>query len=62
MGLPDHLICLLRNVYAGQEVTVRTRHEITDWFQIGKRVGQGSILSHVYQTYMQSTSYEKLGG
>ena len=36
MGIPDHLICLLRNLYAGQEATVRTRHETTDWFQIGK--------------------------
>ena len=36
MGIPDHLICLLQNLYAGQEVTVRTRHGITDWFQIGK--------------------------
>ena len=38
MGIPDHLTCLLRNVYAGQEATVRTRHGTTDWFQIGKRV------------------------
>ena len=38
MGIPDHLTCLLRNVYAGQEATVRTRHETTDWFQIGKGV------------------------
>ena len=38
MGIPDHLICLLRNLYAGQEATVRTGHETTDWFQIGKRV------------------------
>ena len=36
MGIPDHLTCLLRNLYAGQEATVRTRHETTDWFQIGK--------------------------
>ena len=45
MGIPDHLTCLLRNLYAGQEATVRTRHETTDWFQIGKGVCQGCILS-----------------
>ena len=45
MGLPDHLICLLRNLYAGQEATVRTGHGTTDWFQIGKEVHQGCILS-----------------
>ena len=45
MGIPDHLICLLRNLYAGQEATVRTGHGSTDWFQIGKRVHQGCILS-----------------
>ena len=45
MGIPDHLTCLLRNLYAGQEATVRTGHGKTDWFQIGKRVGQGCILS-----------------
>ena len=45
MGIPDHLICLLRNLYAGQEATVRTGHGTTDWFQIGKGVRQGSILS-----------------
>ena len=44
-GIPDHLNCFLRNVYAGQETTVRTRHGTTDWFQIGKGVHQGSILS-----------------
>ena len=43
MGIPDHLICLLRNLYAGQEATVRTRHEITDWLQIRKGVSQGYI-------------------
>ena len=42
---PDHLTCLLRNLYAGQEATVRTSHETMDWFQIGKRVHQGYILS-----------------
>ena len=45
MGIPDHLICLLRNLYAGQEAKVRTEHEITDWFQIGKGVCQGCVLS-----------------
>ena len=45
MGIPDHLICLLRNLYAGQEATVRTGHGTTDWFQIGKGVHQGCILS-----------------
>ena len=45
MGIPDHLTCLLRNVYAGQEATVRTRHGTTDWFQTGKGVCQGCILS-----------------
>src|SRR5574339_486016 len=45
MGIPDHLICLLRNLYAGQEATVRTGHGTTDWFQIGKGVCQGYILS-----------------
>ena len=45
MGIPDHLTCLLRNLYAGQEATVRTGHETTDWFQIGKGVHQGCILS-----------------
>ena len=45
MGIPDHLICLLRNLYAGQEAAVRTVHGTTDWFQIGKGVRQGCILS-----------------
>ena len=45
MGIPDHLTCLLRNLYTGQEATVRTGHETTDWFQIGKGVHQGCILS-----------------
>ena len=56
MGVPDHLTCLLRNLYAGQEVTVRTGHGTTDWFQIGKGVHQGCICHPVYLTYMQSTS------
>ena len=45
MGIPVHLTCLLRNLYAGQEATVRTGHKTTDWFQIGKRVHPGCILS-----------------
>ena len=45
MGIPDHLTCLLRNLYAGQEATIRTGYEIIDWFQIGKGVCQGCILS-----------------
>ena len=45
MGIPDHLTCLLRNLYVGQEATVRTRHGTTDWFQIGKGILQGYILS-----------------
>ena len=45
MGIPDHLTCLLRNLYAGQEVTVRTAHGTTNWFQIGKGVCQGFVLS-----------------
>ena len=45
MGIPDHLICLLRNLYAGQEATVRTGHRTTDWFQIARGVREGCILS-----------------
>ena len=45
MGIPDHLICLLRNLYAGQEVTVRTEHRTIDWFQTGKGVRQDCVLS-----------------
>ena len=44
MGIPDHLTCLLRNLYAGQDTTVRTRHGTTNWFQVGKEVLQGCIL------------------
>ena len=55
MGIPDHLTCLLRNLYASQEATVRTGHGTTDWFQIGKGVSQGCI-HPVYLTSMQSTS------
>ena len=56
MGIPDHLTCLLTNLYAGQEATVRTGHGTTDWFQIGKGVHQGCILSPCLITSMQSTS------
>ena len=61
MGIPDHLTCLLRNLYAGQEATVRTGHGTTDWFQIGKGVHQGCNCHPRYLTYMQSTSRETLG-
>ena len=57
MGISNHLICLLRNLYAGQEATVRIGHGITDWFQIGKGVCQGCIYCHpAYLTSMQSIS------
>jgi len=56
IGIPDHLTCLMRNLYAGQEATVITSHGKTDWFQIGKGVCQGCILSPCLLTYMQSTS------
>ena len=54
MGKPDHLTCLLRNLYTGQEVTVRTGLGTTDWFQVGKGVCQGYILSLCLFNYMQS--------
>jgi len=56
MGIPDHLTCLLRNLYAGQEATVRTGHGTTDWFQMGKGVCQGCYCHPAYLTSMQSTS------
>ena len=56
MEIPDHLTCLLRNLYADQEATVRAGHGTTDWFQIGKGVRQGCILSPAYLTYIQGTS------
>ena len=61
MGISDHLTCLLRNLYAGQEATVRSGHGTTDWFQTGKEVCQGCICHCAYLTYMQSTSWETLG-
>ena len=53
MGIPDHLTCLLRNLYAGQEATVRTGHGTTDWFQIGNRVGQGCISPCLFNLYAE---------
>ena len=54
MGIPDHLTCLLRNLYAGQEATLRTGHGTTDWFQIGKGVRQGCILSRcLFKFYVE---------
>ena len=62
MRIRDNLTCLLRNLYAGQEATVRTGHGTTDGFQIGKGVCQGCIYCHhAYLTYMQSTSCEMPG-
>ena len=64
MGIPGHLTCLFRNLYAGQETTVRTGHETTDWFQVGKGVCQGCILSpclfNLYGEYiMQNAGLEE---
>ena len=60
MDIPDHLTCILRNLYAGQEATVRTGHRTTDWFQIGKGVCQGCILSpclfNLYAEYIMRTA------
>ena len=60
MGIPDHLTCLLRNLYAGQEAIVRTRHGTMDWFQIGKGVYQGCILSpclfNLYAEYIMQNA------
>ena len=61
MEITDDLACLLRNLYAGQEATVRTGDGTTDWFQIEKWVFQGCILSPAYLTYMQSISWETPG-
>ena len=61
MGMPDHLTCLLRNMYAGQEAAVRTRHETTDRFQIGKGVVRAVYCHPAYLTDMQSISYKMLG-
>ena len=63
MGIPDHLTCLLRNLYAGQEATVSTGHGTTDWFQIGKGVCQGFILSlclfNLYAEYIMRNAGQK---
>ena len=63
MGIPDHLTCLLRDLYVGQEATVRTGHGTTDWFQIGKGVRQGGILSprlfNLYAKYMLNTGLDE---
>ena len=60
LGIPDHLTCLLRNLYTGQEATVRTGHGTTDWFQIGKEVRQGCILSpclfNLYAEYIMKNA------
>ena len=60
MGIPDHLTCLLRNLYAGQKATVQTGHETTDWFQIGKGICQGCILSpclfNLYAEYIMRSA------
>ena len=58
MGIPDHPICLLRNLYAGQEATVRTEHGTTDWFQMGKEYIKTEYCHPAYLTYMQSTPCE----
>jgi len=58
MGIPDHFTCLLKNLYAGQEAPLRTRHGTMDWFQIGKGVSEDSILSpclfNLYTEYIQN--------
>ena len=63
MGIPDHLTCLLRNLYAGQEATVRTRHGTTDWFQIWKGICQDCILSpclfNLYAEYVQNSGLDE---
>ena len=59
MGIPGHLTCLLRNLYAGQEETVRTGHGTTDWFQIGKEYVKAVYSHPAYLTYMQSTLFQQ---
>ena len=62
MGIPDHLTCLLRNLYAGQKATVRTRHGTMDWFKIEKGVQGGWVLSpYLFNSYIQSVSCEVPG-
>ena len=60
MGIPDHLTCLLRNLYAGQEATVRTGHGTTDWFQIGKGVRQGCIFNLYAEYIMRNAGLEEV--
>ena len=62
MGIPDHLTCLLRNLYADQEATVRTGHGTTDWFQIAKEYVKAVYCHPAYLTYVQSTSCKMLAG
>ena len=59
MGIPDHLTCLLRNLYTGQEATVRTGHGTTDWFQIGKRICQGCIFNIYAEYIMRNAGMEE---
>ena len=61
MGIPEHLSCLLRNLYAGQEATIRIRHGIMDWFQIGKEYIKAAYSCPAYLTYTHSTSCEMPG-
>ena len=61
MGIPDQMTCLLRNLYAGQEATLKTGCGTTDWFQIGKEYAKAVYCHPAYLTYMQSTSCEMLG-
>ena len=61
MRIPDHLTCLLRHLYEGQEAILRTGHGATDWFQIGKGLCEGCNCHHAYLTYMQRTSCEMPG-
>ena len=61
MGISDHLTCLLRNLYVGQEATVRTGHGTMDWFQIGKEYTEAVYCHPAYLTYMQSTSSKMTG-
>ena len=61
MGIPDHLSCLLRNLYAGQKATVLTGHGTTDWFQLGKEYVKAVYFHPAYLTYMQSTSCKMPG-
>ena len=61
MGIPDHHTCLMRNLYTGQEATVRTGHGTTDWFRLGKEYAKAVYFHLAYLTFMQSTSCKMLG-